>query len=161
MTPSNNETVSELLTCNETLTQTLNRFLKQNFNETLVENSYITSLAIAQKERRLFVNQQIQVIAVSMGLGLVLHLVCRELVKRNPEFFKEDLENPEKKVQVRNTLREILQRLRGGSLFEVTVLKRVVLNISMGAGGGIAIGVGGAGTVIWWLTLPREKKSLF
>jgi hypothetical protein len=87
----------------QVLIETLNRFLERNFNETIVEKTYITSLALARKERRLLLKKQIQYI----------RFVCRELVKRNPDFFKEDLENPEKKVQVRNRLREILQRLRG------------------------------------------------
>jgi len=40
MQPSNNETVSELVSQNESLTQTLNRFLKKHFNETIIEDTY-------------------------------------------------------------------------------------------------------------------------
>lgn len=147
MAPSNHETVSELL----------------NSNETVSETTYITALALARKQRRLLLKKQIQWIALSVGFGFLLRFVCRELVQRNPDFFKEDLENPEKKIQVRNMLREILQRLRGGALVERNVglgfLKTLVVNLSVTAGGTLAIEFASVGSVLCYLFLTtREEK---
>jgi hypothetical protein len=51
MQPSNNETVSELVIQNESLTQTLNRFLKKHFNETIIEDTYQNRLFLARQQR--------------------------------------------------------------------------------------------------------------
>jgi hypothetical protein len=139
MQPSNNETVSELVIQNESLTQTLNRFLKKHFNETIIEDTYQNRLFLARQQRRLLMKKRIRYIVLFAGLGLLLRLVCHELVKRYPDFFKEDLQNPEKEIQIRKIMQEILQKLRGGALVEISfklslnllqfVFKKIVLKI--------------------------------
>lgn len=170
MTPSKNisETIfNETLIPNETLTEVVNRVLKKTFNQTISnqtisEKTYITSLALAKKELRVLVKKEIGYVLIGMSLGFLVHRFCREIIQKNPDFFKDD--TAEKKIRLKNLLREILQNLRGGALIELettllsVVIKKLVINIAAVSPGTASI-IGGVGLAgVWFVRLAKETK---